>query len=85
MNLFIGIIFKLCFLDISGSASFLLTVYLICPNVMVDGCRGKLVKWCMSGQYFGLSVVPPVHQRVFLYTGEQDLVGLQAGYTGDST
>ena len=61
-----GILYKLCFVCIGGSVLSIMTQFLSnrSHHVMVDGCRGKLVKivpGVPQGQCFGPVIVPPVH------------------------
>ena len=58
-----GILYKLCSVGIGGSVLSMLTEFLSnqSQNVMVDGCRSKLVNVVSVGLYFGPVIVPPIH------------------------
>ena len=61
---------------VGGSVLSILTQFLSkrSHHVMVDGCRSKLVNFVsgvpIEGQCFGLDIVPLVHLRALLNTGE---------------
>ena len=71
----LGILYKLCSVGIGGSVLSVLTQFLSnrSQQVMVDGCRSKLVN-VVSGvprrQCFGPVIVPPVHFGAFLNFGK---------------
>ena len=70
----LGILYTLCSVGIGGSVLSILTQFLSnrSQQVMVDGCRSKLVNVVSSAarQCFGPVIVPPVHFRVFLNFGK---------------
>ena len=69
----LGILYKLCSVGIGGSVLSILTQFLSnrSQQVMVDGCRSKLVN-VVSGvrQCFRPVIVPPVHVRAFFHFGK---------------
>ena len=69
-----GILNKLCSVGIGGSVLSILTQFLSdrTQQVMVDGCRNKLVNIVRSaaGQCCGPIIVPPIHLGAFFHCGE---------------
>ena len=69
----LGILYKLCSVGIGGSVLSIITEFLLnrSQEVMVDGCRSKLVN-VVSGvpQCFGPVIVPPVHFGAFFHFGK---------------
>ena len=69
-----GILYKLCYVGIGGSALSILTQFLSnwSQYVMVDGCHGKLVN-VISGMKqgsVGPVIIPPVHFGAFFHSGK---------------
>ena len=70
----LGFLYKLCSVGILGSVLSILIQFLSnrSQQVMVDGCRSKLVN-VVSGvpqQCFGPIVVPPIHFGAFFHFGK---------------
>ena len=71
----LGILYKLCSVGILGSVLSKLTQFLSnrSQQVMVDGCRSKLVNdvsGVPQGSVFMPFIVPPVHFRAFFHFGK---------------
>ena len=67
-----GILHKLCSVGIGGSVLSILIQFLSnrSQDVVVDGCRSKLVNVVSGVQCFGPVIVPPIHLGAFFHSGE---------------
>ena len=70
----LGVLYLLCSVGIGGSVLSILTEFLSnrSQQVMVDGCRSKLVNVVsvVPQGFFGPVIVPPVHVGAFFHFGK---------------